>query len=342
VALREALAKLVDRADLSADETRGAIDEIVSGGASGELISAFLVALRTKGETPDEVFGLASAMRDRAVPVTPKRTGLVDTCGTGGDGTGTMNISTGAALVVAGAGLPVAKHGNRALSSRCGAADILEKLGLPLDLDAEQTARCLDEAGIAFLFAPSFHPAMAAVMPVRRELRIRTSFNLLGPLINPARPDFQLVGAPSPAIAELIAGALSRLGCASAIVVHGAGGADELTLAGENLVLRVRDGVTLRESLGPDDVGLDAAPLEAIVGGTPDENAAHMRSLLDGRLGAVRDCVALNAGAALVAAGAATGFREGVKIAAEALDSGEAASALERLVRVARALAAGP
>src|SRR5687767_3719879 len=271
--LRDALDQLLASKDLSTDEASDALDEIVNGDVDQTLIGAFLVALRMKGETPDEIAGLAQTMRASAVAVTPKATGLVDTCGTGGDGTRTANISTSAAFVVAGAGLPVAKHGNRALSSSSGSADVLETLGVRLDLDAAAVARCIDEAGIGFIFAPAFHPAMAKVMPVRRALGIRTAFNILGPLTNPARPSFQLVGVGAPELAELVAGALATLGVERAIVVHGAGGADELTCAGDCIAIFVENGAVEARTLSPRDAGLDVNPLDAIRGGTPAENA---------------------------------------------------------------------
>src|SRR5918996_442981 len=241
--LREALDKVLASSDLTSDESAAALDEIVTGDVDPSLIAAFLVALRMKGESPEEVAGLAQTMRANAVAVEPKATGLVDTCGTGGDGTRTANISTTAPFVVAGAGLPVAKHGNRALSSSSGSADVLSEFGVRLDLDAAAVARCIDEAGIGFIFAPAFHPAMAKVMPVRRELGTRTVFNLLGPLTNPARPSFQLVGVGNPDWADLVAGALAALGVERALVVHGAG-TDELTCASENVVITVENGKT--------------------------------------------------------------------------------------------------
>jgi anthranilate phosphoribosyltransferase len=289
-----------------------------------------------KGETPEEIAGLAGAMRDKAVPVRPQRTGLVDTCGTGGDAKGTLNISTAAALVVAGAGLPVAKHGNVAISSRSGSADVLQQLGVRLDLKAEQVAECIDRAGIGFLFAPAFHPALAAIMPVRRELAVRTAFNILGPLTNPARPSFQLVGVGAREHAELVAGALAAMGTERAIVVHGAGGADELTLEGDNLMLTVEDGSIRTTSVKPDDVGLQSCELLLLQGGDPEENAKRMRRLLDGEPGPFRDCVLFNAGAAFLAAGATGDLREGVELARKTLEAGEAGNALERFVGVVK------
>lgn len=339
MALREAVSKVLDGHDLTAGEAAGALAEIVDGEASPALVAAFLVALRMKGETPDEIAGLASTMRDRSRRVTPARTGLVDTCGTGGDGKGTVNISTAVAFVVAGAGLPVAKHGNRALSSRSGSADVLEALGVRIELEPEQVAECIDTAGIGFMFAPAFHPAMAAVMPVRRELGVRTAFNVLGPLTNPARPSFQLVGVGHPSLAELVAGAFARMDVERVLVVHGAGGTDELTLEDENLILRVEGGAVTRHTVSPSDVGLDPAPLLTLEGGTAEENAKRLRALVDGETGPVRDCVLLNAAAAFVAAGVVADLREGVALAAGTLDSGAAAGALERLVETSTSLA---
>jgi anthranilate phosphoribosyltransferase len=329
--LREALDKVLAREDLSADEASDALGEIVTGDVGPATISALLVALRMKGETADEIAGFARTMRSNAVAVTPKAAGLVDTCGTGGDGSGTANISTAAAFVVAGAGLPVAKHGNRALSSSSGSADVLEQLGVRIDLDASQVARCIDEAGIGFIFAPAFHPAMAKVMPVRRELGIRTAFNLLGPLTNPARPSFQLVGVGNPEWTDLMAGALAALGVERALVVHSAG-TDELTCASENVVITVEGGKTARSVVSAHDVGLDANPLDAVRGGAPSENAEVLRATLEGKPGAVTDCVLFNAGAALVAAGRAKTIAEGVESARAVIEAGEALAALDRLV----------
>lgn len=334
MALREALNKLVDNQDLTSEEASASMAEIIDSDVSPALISAFLIALRMKGETPDEIAGLASTMRERAVPVNPKSTDLVDTCGTGGDGCGTVNISTAAAFVVAGAGLPVAKHGNRALSSKAGSADVLEALGVPLDLTAERVAECIDQAGIGFMFAPAFHPAMAKVMPLRRELGIRTTFNLLGPLINPARPSYQLVGVGDPKLAELVAGAFAQLQTKKVLVVHGAGGTDELTLAGDNLVLIVEDGNITKLTVSPDDTGLDPAPLMHLTGGTAQENATRIKALMDGEPGPIKDCVLLNAGAAFVAARTVSDLREGIDHARKSLESGDAGSALDRLISV--------
>ncbi len=336
--VRDALDKVLGRADLTADEAAGSLAEIVAGDVPHTVIAAFLVALRQKGETAEEVAGFARTMRDNAVPVRPKATGLVDTCGTGGDGTGTANISTTAAFVVAGAGLAVAKHGNRALSSSSGSADVLEVLGVRLDLDASQVARCIDEAGIGFIFAPAFHPAMATVMPVRKELGIRTVFNILGPLTNPARPSFQLVGVGHPDLAELVAGALAALDVERALVVAGAGGPDELTCAGANIVLTVHDGLVERSEVSAADVDLDDNMLDAIRGGSPNENAETLRAVLEGKPGPVADCVMFNAGAAFVAAGRASSIREGVAQSREVIAAGDAVAALDRLVALCSTL----
>jgi anthranilate phosphoribosyltransferase len=330
----EALDLLLAGNDLTSDQAASALEEIITGDVPPSVIAGFLVALRMKGESPDEIAGLARAMRANAVAVKPKSTGLVDTCGTGGDGTGTVNISTTAAFVMAGAGLPVAKHGNRALSSRSGSADVLEVLGVRLDLDADQVARCIDNAGIGFIFAPSFHPAMAKVMPVRKDLAVRTAFNVLGPLVNPAQPSFQLVGVGAPGLVDLVAGALASLGLQRALVVHGAGGADELTCAGESIVARVEEGKVSRGTFEPSEAGLEESPLDSLRGGTPDENAKGLREVLEGKPGPVTDCVVLNAGAALVAAGRASSIPEGVEAAREVLDEGKAAEALDRLLAV--------
>jgi anthranilate phosphoribosyltransferase len=333
--LREALDKLLARTDLTADEASAALGEIVTGDVDGALIAAFLVALRMKGETADEIAGLARTMRDNAVAVRPNATGLVDTCGTGGDGTGTANISTAAAFIVAGAGLPVAKHGNRALSSKTGSADVLEAVGVPLDLTADEVARCIDDAGIGFMFAPAFRPAMAKVMPVRRALGIRTAFNVFAPLTNPARPAYQLVGVGVPGILDLVADAFATMDVDRVIVVHGAGGADELTCAGDCDARVVERGIVERVVIRAQDAGLDTSPLDALKGGDPEQNAQLLRDTLAGKPGPIADCVLLNAGAALMAARRAETIHDGVDQARDVVRRGDATAALERLVAVA-------
>jgi anthranilate phosphoribosyltransferase len=338
MALREAIDKLLGHSDLSSDEASAALEEIVGGDVDASLIAAFLVALRMKGERPDEIAGLARTMRANAVAVTPKTTGLLDTCGTGGSGTGIGNVSTTAALILAGAGVPVAKHGNRALSSKAGSADTLEALGIPLDLSAEQVARCIDEAGIGFMFAAAFHPAMAKVMPVRRALGIRTAFNILGPLTNPARPSFQVVGVGAADLVDLVAGALASLGVERAVVVHGNGGADELTCAGDCIAVFVEDGKIDRRTIRASDAGLDEAPIDRLVGGTAEENARTVRRTLEGEAGPMTDCVLFNAGAAFLAVGRATDIRDGVEQARLSISSGAALEALERFISVANSV----
>ena len=332
MAIREAIEKLLTGADLSSAECSAALEDVIFGDVPDAQIAAFLVALRMKGETSAEVAGLAATMRENAVAVRPKATGLVDTCGTGGDGTGTANISTAAAFVVAGAGLPVAKHGNRALSSTSGSADVLEVLGVRLDISAEQVARCIDEAGIGFMFAAAFHPAMAKVMPVRRALGIRTAFNILGPLTNPARPSYQLVGVGHPDLAELMAHSLAALGVRKAVVVAGAGGPDELTCAGPNVVITVQGHDVTHDVIEASDVDLDPNPLDAIKGGKPEDNAEVLRSVLEGKPGPVADCVLFNAGAAFVAAEQANTIADGVERARSVIADGLALAALERLI----------
>jgi anthranilate phosphoribosyltransferase len=279
-----------------------------------------------KGETVDELVGFARAMRQMAVRIDAGLNGepLLDTCGTGGDGQSTFNISTIAAFVVAGAGLRVAKHGNRSISSQCGSADLLESLGIAVSLAPEQVARAIREIGIGFLFAPAIHTAMKHAQPVRVELKMRTVFNLLGPLTNPAGATVQLVGAPSEAAGELMAGALSQLGLERGFVVHGCDGLDEITLTGPTVAFEIRAGSVRRRILSPEDFGVDRVEASALKGADRETNTTIARSILDGATGAQRDIVLVNASAALVAAGKASDFREAMKIARESIDSGAA------------------
>jgi anthranilate phosphoribosyltransferase len=286
-----------------------------------------------KGETVDEIAGMARVMREHALRVETEGV-VVDTCGTGGDASGTFNVSTAAAFVVAGAGAKVAKHGNRAMSSACGSADVLEALGAKIDLNPDQVGQCLREAGIGFMFAQVFHPAMKYVAPARREIGIRTAFNILGPLTNPAGARCQLLGVARPELAPMIAAVLSRLGTHHALVVHGDGGLDELSLTGESHVHEVKDGAIREYFVSPEELGLAKAPLEAVKGGTPEENASKLRSVLAGERGPLRDIVALNAAAALVAADVAPDLKAGVQLAAETIDSGAAKARLETFLRV--------
>lgn len=313
-----------------------AMAEIMEGAATPAQIAAFVVALRSRGETAEEIVGLVRTMRAYAGKVEAGED-VLDTCGTGGDRAGTFNVSTAAALVCAGAGAKVAKHGNRAASSRCGSADVLEALGVKIDLPPAGVEECIAEAGIGFCFAPVFHPAMRHTATTRRELGIATVFNFLGPLTNPAGARFQALGVADPRMLELMVEALGRLGSKRVIAFHGHGGLDELATSGPSAVVELVGGEIRRWTLDPGDFGLGPAPLEAISGGSADENAAAVRGVLGGETGARRDIVVLNAAAGLVAAGHATDITSGMTRAAEAIDSGGATAALERLVRASNA-----
>jgi anthranilate phosphoribosyltransferase len=329
--------KLTRREDLTADEASAAMAEMMEGRAAPVQIAALLIGLAMKGERPAEIVGLARAMREHAVQ-TSKRSGkdetLFDTCGTGGDRSGTFNISSCAAIVVAACGVRVAKHGNRSVSSRSGSADVFEALGVRATASPAVVERCLAEAGIGFFFAPTFHPSMRHAAQARRELGVRTAFNLLGPLTNPAGATRQLVGVPRPELTELMARALMLLGSARAWVVHGADGIDEISTTGYTKVSECRDGSVNTFYLHPADVGVPKAPPGALKGGDAHENAAIIQSVLAGARGAARDVVVLNAGAALFIAGAARSVIDGVARASQALDRGEAARTLERMVKV--------
>lgn len=327
--------------DLSRKDAEAAMEDILSGNADDVRIAAFLTALRFKGETVDEVVGFAKAMRRHAVPIFPAGARrpddvIVDTCGTGGDGCGTFNVSTAAAFVVAGAGVRVAKHGNRSTSSRCGSADVLEALGVKVELAPERVAQAIEEIGIGFLYAPAMHAATRHATPARRELRMRTVFNLLGPLTNPAGASAQVVGVYDGGLTELVARALGELGVARAFVVHGADGLDEISISGETAVAELRDGAVRSFTVVPEDFGLRRAPLEAIRGGDAQYNAGIVhkilgRSLLYREHGPQREIVLANSAAALVAAGRATDFLDGVRVARESIDSGAAREKLEAL-----------
>jgi anthranilate phosphoribosyltransferase len=323
--------------DLSTGEARGAMEMILAGTVSSSQMGGFLVALHMKGETVDELTGFARAMREVAVAIHPGLNGepLIDTCGTGGDGLATFNISTVAAFVVAGAGVHVAKHGNRAMSSRCGSADVLEALGVSVTLAPEAVGRAIREVGIGFLFAPAHHSAIKHVQPVRLDLKMRTFFNLLGPLTNPAGATAQLVGAPSEKAAELMAHTLAALGLARGFVVHAADGMDEISTTGSTLAFRIEHGRVERLTLEPEDFGVGRAEAAHLKGGDTNCNAAIAREVLAGAFGPPRDIVIVNASAALVAAGKASDFREGVRLAKESIDSGAARARLEALARFA-------
>ena len=331
--LLDYLTRLVAHESLSAADAERAMDLILRGEASPAEIAGFLVALRMKGETSGELVGFARAMRRMATPIEHGLNGqtLLDTCGTGGDGCNTFNISTIAAFVVAGAGVHVAKHGNRSISSRCGSADLLEAWGVRVPMAPEETARAIREVGIGFLFAPAVHAAMKHAQPVRKDLKIRTAFNLLGPLTNPAGAQAQVLGVFSLDVMDLVAATLAELGTEHAFVVHGAGGLDEISLAGETMVAEVRDGKAQRFNVTPEEFGVKRAPIEAIRGGTAKENAALISRILEGEAGAPRDIVVINAAAALVATGISENFRDAADTARLAIDSGKACETLESL-----------
>jgi anthranilate phosphoribosyltransferase len=333
--LRDALDRVVRGGDLDVAMARGVMDRIMDGAATPAQIGALLAALRTKGETVDELAGMVMSMRDHATRV-ELSVEAVDTCGTGGDGTGTFNISTAAALVVAGAGCPVAKHGNRAASSRCGSADVLEALGVAIALSPEGVRRCVEEVGIGFLFAPAFHPAMRYAAAVRAELGIRTVFNVIGPLASPARVRHQALGVGDPVLAEKMANVLHLLGLRRAIVFAGPGGIDELGLDGEAQCHEVTPAGVRAFSLDPLQLGITPAPVQALQGGDAQDNARCIRAVLDGVPGPARDVVTLNAAAALVAAERAPGFAEGLEQARASIDSGSATRCLDGLVRVSQ------
>jgi anthranilate phosphoribosyltransferase len=338
--MEAALARLLDGRDLTREESRQVMDTIMTGGATQAQIGGFLVALRLKGETADEIAGAAEAMRDHVIAVRPARDDLVDTAGTGGDGGRTFNISTAAALVAAAAGAGVAKHGNRSVSSASGSADVLEELGFELELPADEIARSIDELGFGFMFAPIHHPAMGHAAPVRRELAARTVFNVLGPLTNPAGARSQVVGVYDPGLVPVIADVLVQLGSRRAFVVHGAGGIDELSPAGPNLVYEVVDGAVHRRELDPLDLGVPRCAPEDLRGGSPAENAARIRAVFGGGGDtAARSAIVLNAAGAIAASGHADDLRDGLAIAAEALDSGAAAQRLEQLASFSQGVA---
>jgi anthranilate phosphoribosyltransferase len=318
---------------LTRAEAEQAFDVMMSGEATPSQMGGFLMALRVRGETVDEIAGAVATMRAKVLPVEAPPD-AVDVVGTGGDAVGTYNISTTTAFVVAGAGVPVAKHGNRALSSKSGAADVLMALGVKIDLTPEDVARCIREAGIGFMFAPAHHSAMKHVGPTRTELGTRTIFNLLGPLANPAGVKRMLVGVFSPDWIEPMANALRDLGAESAWIVHGAGGVDEMTLAGPTKVATLRNGTVTTFELTPAEVGLDPAPLDAIKGADAAHNAEALRAVLGGARGAYRDTVLLNAGAALVVAGRAGDIHQGIRLATFSIDQGQALAHLDRLVSV--------
>jgi anthranilate phosphoribosyltransferase len=336
--LTRAIDELASGRDLSLEDTATVLSEIMAGNASEIQISAFLIALRTKGETVDELAGLARTMRALAARVNVKRDDLLDTAGTGG-GRQTFNVSTTAALIAAGAGCTIAKHGNRSATGLSGSADVLEALGARIDLAPDAVARCIDEVGFGFMFAPAHHQATRYVVPVRRELAVRTIFNFLGPLTNPAGATRQLIGVSDPAYLETMAGALILLGTEHALLVSSEDGLDELSISAPTLVVEVRGSKLRRYTVAPEDVSLDRAPAEAIPGGDPRENADIARRIFAGERGAARDLAVLNAGAAIYAGGGAESLREGVRAAEQAIDSGATVDALERFLAATNQLA---
>ena len=329
---------VVEGCSLTEAQAQDAMRALLAGESTPALTAAFLTAMRMKGETVEELTGFARAMRAAAlvVPIEDAYRPVLDTCGTGGNGTSTFNISTVAAFVVAGAGVRVAKHGNRSISSRCGSADVLEALGVRTAVEPEVVARAIREAGIGFLFAPSFHGATRNVQPVRIELKMRTAFNFLGPLTNPARAEIQVAGTWSDEAAEKIAGAMARLGAHRAYVVHGSDGLGELTITGPSTVFAVQHGAVSRMELSPADFGLKRQSGDVIAGGDVEQNRAMAESILNAERGPARDIVVMNAALALVAASKVSDFREGVRCAEESIDSGAARSKLNQLCEITR------
>jgi anthranilate phosphoribosyltransferase len=324
--------KMIDRVDLTEEEARAAMEEIMSGQTTDAQIAGFLMALRMKGEAAQELVGFARVMREKAEPlwdgdILP----VLDTCGTGGDRSGTFNISTAAAFIVAAAGVRVAKHGNRSASSRCGSADVMEALGLDIQMPVDRLRHAIKDVGIGFLFAQRFHKSMKHVMPARAQLKVRTVFNILGPLANPAAARFQVVGVSSPEIMELMANALAGLDIDHAFVVHGANGMDEISISSRTYVVEVRQGDIRQFVMTPEDFGVAPAKIEAILGGDAAENAGIIESIFRGERGPRRDVVLLNAAPALVAGGAAKTWKEGLELAAEAIDNGAAMKKLQQL-----------
>ena len=332
VMIREALDALINQErHLTEDEAAAVMSEVMAGETTPAQLGALLAALRLRGETVDEIAGMARIMRERALRVQHPGP-LIDTCGTGGDGSGSFNVSTAAAFVAAAAGVPVAKHGNRAMSSGCGSADVLEALGARIELAPEGVAACIAESGFGFMFAQAFHPAMKHAAPTRRDLGVRTVFNILGPLSNPAGAQAQVLGVPRPELVETMAAVLGRLGCRHALVVHGEDGIDELTLAGPTLVCELKGETLSTYRITPQEAGLEPAPRAAVHGGAPADNARTLRAVFEGRTGPIRDFVLLNAAAALVVGGAVANIAEGVTVAAKLIDTGAAGNAVDRFV----------
>ena len=332
--MRREFSKVIAGENLSVDESEEAMDAIMSGEATDAQIAGYITALRMKGETIPEITGAARVMREKAAEINTKQDLLVDVCGTGGDSLDTFNISTATSFVVAGAGVPVAKHGNRSVSSQSGSADVLEKLGVNLDLEPGQVGACIDEIGIGFLYAPLFHQAMKHAIGPRKEMGVRTIFNMLGPLTNPARANVQLLGVYDPELTEPIAHVLDNLGVEAAFVVHGLEGLDELSTIGKTKVSQLEDGEVKTYTLAPQEVGLSEAKPAELKGGTPQDNAEILRGILAGEKGKRREIVLLNAAAALVAAGQAKNLEKGIELAAQVIDKGAALEKLNQLIKL--------
>lgn len=330
--MKEYLQKLIAGENLSTPESVAAFDRIMDGDATPAQLGAFLTALRIKGETVEELTGACGSMRRHAVFVDPRGRPVVDTCGTGGDALGTFNISTTAAFVVAGAGVPVAKHGNRSITSKCGSADVLAELGVNLDVSPDVVEECIHEVGIGFLFAPKLHPAMKHAMGPRRELGFKTIFNLLGPLANPAGARCQVIGVFAPELTEMFAEVLKHLGSQRVFVVHGQDGMDEITITGTTRISELREGSIRTYNFDPLSVIEDYADISTLAGGEPRQNAMIIRAILEGEKGPRRDIVCVNAAAGLIAGGKAGDFSEGFRLAGKSIDSGAALQALEGLV----------
>ncbi len=339
--LTETLAKVVDGHEIDDREAEAAMAEIMRGEATQAQIGAFLVALRMRGETVQEIEGFARAMRDNCIRIRSRHRDLVDTCGTGGDALDTFNISTGAALVAAAAGVPIAKHGNRSVSSECGSADVLMELGVRIDLEPEQVEACLDEVGIGFLFAPNLHPAMKYALGPRRELGLRTVFNILGPLTSPAGAERQLLGVFDAELTEMMAETLGRLGSTHALVVHGLDGLDELSTLGPTQVAELCDGEVSTYTVEPEQFGLPRATAEDLAGGDPEQSAQVLVEAISGEGGPRRDIVLLNAGAAIYVGGKCADLAEGIEIAAQAIDDNSAQEKLAALRDATQRLAKG-
>jgi len=335
--IQQAINNIVSGRHLTFDESSSVMDEIMTGSATPSQFGAFVTGLRLKGETSEEIAGMASVMQEKALTVEAEST-IVDTCGTGGDGSQTINISTIAAFVTVGAGLKVAKHGNRAITSSCGSADVLEAAGVKIDLGPEGVKQCINEVGMGFMFAPIFHPAMRFAGPLRREIGIRTVFNILGPLTNPARAKNQVLGIADPSLGLKMAEVLKRLGCLHALIVHGNDGLDEISISGPSQIWELKSGEIYEYTIAPEDFGIQQASSDEIRGGVAEENVEVMHKVLSGEHGPKRDIVLLNAAAAITAGNQADSLAEGLIIAQESIDSGRASSKLNALIDLSQQL----